>query len=58
MPNTPTQPDDPPTEGASPDANTPGQGKHGMAHGQEKHDASGSPSDDRHDSETAALKQD
>ena len=58
MANAPSQPPDPPTEGASPAANPPGQGEHGIPHGQAEHDATAWPSDDRHDAETAPLKQD
>lgn len=56
MSNDPKQPADPPTEGASPAGNPKGQGQHGIAEGQHGHQASGLPSDDRHDTETAPSR--
>ena len=53
MSNQQKQPDDPPTEGAGPADNPPGQGQRGIAHGQEQHNATATPTDDREKTETA-----
>ena len=56
MSNQPKQPDDPPTGGASPADNPPGQGRNGVPDAQLDQDATAFPTDDRHDTETAASR--
>lgn len=53
-----TQTDDPPREGTSPDHNPTGDTPHGIPKGAEDHAPKALPTDDRHASETAPLKDD
>lgn len=53
-----TQTDDPPPGGASPDHNPTGDTPHGIPKGTEDHKPKALPTDDRHASETAPLKND
>ena len=46
------QTDDPPPGGASPDHNPTGNTPHGIPKGMEDHDAKGTPTNDRQDTET------
>lgn len=52
--NKPKQPDDVPDTGTSPDSNPTGDTPHGIPKGMGDADAKGRPTDDRHDTETAA----
>ncbi len=53
--NTPNRPKDPPAKGASPDTNPDGRMPHGIPKGAEDHDATGLPSSDRQETETAPI---
>ena len=57
--NKPTQPEDPPTHGGTSPADTAGgTAEHGIPKGMDQHDATGTPTSDRQQTETTPVRGD